>query len=73
MLNCNKSPGGNYSFRNLLEPRQKLKHNSEKNLWNLSSEGWYSGDLHLHVDRFEKEDNQLLAQILKAEDLRYDV
>jgi hypothetical protein len=21
---------------------------------NLSSEGWYSGDLHLHVDRFEK-------------------
>jgi len=39
----------------------------------LSSEGWYSGDLHLHVDRFEKKDNQLLAQILKAEDLNAGV
>ena len=40
---------------------------------NLSSEGWYSGDLHLHVDRFEKKDNQSLAQVLEAEDLNAGV
>jgi hypothetical protein len=40
---------------------------------NLSSEGWYSGDLHLHVDRFEKKDSQSLAQILKAEDINAGV
>ena len=40
---------------------------------NLSSEGWYSGDLHLHVDRFEKKDNHALAQVLKAEDLNVGV
>jgi len=39
----------------------------------LSSEGWYSGDLHLHVDRFESDDNHLLAQILEAEDLNAGV
>ncbi|MBW1685764.1 MAG: CehA/McbA family metallohydrolase [Deltaproteobacteria bacterium] len=39
----------------------------------LSSEGWYSGDLHLHVDRFEKVDNRLLSQILEAEDINVGV
>jgi hypothetical protein len=39
----------------------------------LSAEGWYSGDLHLHIDRFEKKDNQLVAQILEAEDLNVGV
>jgi len=39
----------------------------------LASEGWYSGDLHLHVDRFEAKDNHNLAQILEAEDLHAGV
>jgi hypothetical protein len=40
---------------------------------NLSSEGWYSGDLHLHVDRFEEKDNQSLTKIFEAEDLNAGV
>jgi hypothetical protein len=39
----------------------------------LSSEGWYSGDLHLHVDRFEKADNRSLSKILGAEDINVGV
>ena len=39
----------------------------------LSAEGWHSGDLHLHVDRFVKNDSHLLAQVLEAEDLNVGV
>jgi hypothetical protein len=46
---------------------------SMKHWRNLSREGWYGSDLHLHVDRFKKDDSRLLAQILKAEDLKAGV
>jgi len=32
--------------------------------------GWYSGDVHIHVERNEK-DNQALSSILKAEDVHF--
>jgi len=32
--------------------------------------GWYSGDVHIHVERDEK-DNQALSSILKAEDVHF--
>jgi hypothetical protein len=57
-----------------IEPGKTNELTVDMKRWrDLSSEGWYSGDLHLHVDRFEKKDNQLLAQILKAEDLNAGV
>lgn len=36
----------------------------------LPSMGWYSGDVHIHIER-EKKDNQHLAKILKAEDIHF--
>ena len=57
-----------------IEPGKKNAITVDMKRWrDLSSEGWYSGDLHLHVDRFEKVDNRSLSQILEAEDINVGV
>lgn len=36
----------------------------------LPSMGWYSGDVHIHIER-EKKDNKNLAKVLEAEDIHF--
>jgi len=57
-----------------IEPGKANEITVDMKRWrDLSREGWYSGDLHLHVDRFETKDNHMLAQVLEAEDLKAGV
>ena len=38
-------------------------------LANLPAQGWYGGDLHVHVSRFEPEDDWVWLRLMAAEDL----
>jgi len=52
-----------------IEPGRTLKHTVTLNKWrDMSAEGWYSGDTHVHIGRTRQQNKDVMAQI-KAEDL----